>query len=133
MNKEIIKNELTFKAVRSSGAGGQHINKVSSKIELSFNISNSKGLSEQEKKQLIKHSKIKLTKENILILTCQESRSQHKNKDIVIHRFFELITKKLIKRKKRKPTKPTKISKIKRMLNKKRLSEKKENRKKIDI
>ncbi len=131
MNKDIILKELEFKAVRSSGAGGQHVNKVSSKIELYFNISSSDGLSDNEKTLLISRLSSKLTKDNTLIISCQDSRSQHSNKEFVIKRFFNLIEQKSKPKKIRKQTKPSKASKLKRLLNKKRLAEKKGNRKKI--
>lgn len=131
MNKEKITSELTFKAVRSSGAGGQHVNKVSSKVELTFNISTSEGISEEERELLYKNLASKLTKENLLILSCQESRSQHRNKELVIERFFNLITQNLFIPKVRKKTKPSKLVRKKRLDAKKRLSEKKENRKKF--
>lgn len=133
MNKEIINNELEFKAVRSSGAGGQHVNKVSSKVELTFDVKTSKGLTCEEKQLLYKNLANKLTKEEQLILTCQESRSQHRNKELIIERFFNLIEKALIVPKVRKKSKPSKLARQKRLDAKKRLSEKKNNRKKINF
>lgn len=131
MNQEQIYNELEFKAVRSSGAGGQHVNKVATKVELSFSIPNSIGLSDTEKERLLKNLANRLSKEHILTLTSQESRSQHKNKELVTKRFFELLKKALIKPKSRKATKPTKASVKRRIEAKKQQSEKKENRKKF--
>ena len=92
MISENILKELKFKAVRSSGAGGQHVNKVSSKIELFFDLQNSDSLTSEEKELLQKNLKSKLTKDGILMLQCAESRSQHKNKDIAIKRFLQIIT-----------------------------------------
>lgn len=131
MNNENLIKELNFKAIRSSGAGGQHVNKVSSKIELSFDLENSTSLSESEKERLKTKLSSKLTKENVLILFCDESRSQHRNKEIVIKRFIELIQQSLIRPKKRKKTKPSKASIKKRIDSKKKHSEKKNNRKKL--
>ena len=133
MNIENLIKELNFKAVRSSGAGGQHVNKVSSKVELTFDLENSKELSNKEKELLLKNLATKLTKENVLILQCDESRSQHKNKEIVINRFIKLLTKGLVRPKKRKPTKPSKSSIKKRLTLKKKLSDKKHTRKKPDL
>ena len=133
MNIENLIKELNFKAVRSSGAGGQHVNKVSSKVELTFDLENSKELSNKEKELLLKNLATKLTKENVLILQCDESRSQHKNKEIVINRFIKLLTKGLVRPKKRKPTKPSKSSIKKRLTLKKKLSNKKHTRKKPDL
>ena len=115
MNAEKIIKELQFKAVRSSGAGGQHVNKVSSKVELLFDLQNSTVFTEEEKELLIQKLKSKLTKENVLLLSCDESRSQHKNKEIVIKRFLALIINSLKVPKRRKATKPSKSSVQKRL------------------
>ncbi|MBI9040226.1 alternative ribosome rescue aminoacyl-tRNA hydrolase ArfB [Lutibacter sp.] len=125
MNKEAIIKELNFKAVRSGGAGGQHVNKVSSKVELIFDLQNSSEFSDDEKILLIKNLQSKLTKENMLLLNCDESRSQHKNKELVIKRFFSIIENGLKVPKKRKATKPTKSSIQKRIDKKKNVAIKK--------
>lgn len=130
MNKEAILKELNFKAVRSGGAGGQHVNKVSSKVELLFDLQNSSEFSDDEKELLFKNLQTKLTKENVLLLSCDESRSQHKNKEIVIERFFTIIEKGLKIPKKRKATKPTKSSIQKRIDKKKNTGLKKALRQK---
>lgn len=126
---QLIK-ELKFKAIRSSGAGGQHVNKVSSKIVLFFDIDSSPELSGEEKEILIYNLGPKLTKDNILILNCDESRSQHKNKEIIIQRFLQLIVNGLKVAKERKATKPNKSSIRKRLENKKKHAAVKANRKK---
>ena len=131
MNQSEILKELKFKAVRSSGAGGQHVNKVSSKVVLSFNVFTSEFLSEEEKELLKARLKNKLSKEGLLILSSDESRSQHRNKELVINRFTKLLTACLIRKKKRKATKISKLAKQKRMDAKKRVSEKKVSRKKF--
>lgn len=133
MNFETIHRELRFKAVRSSGAGGQHVNKVSSKVELSFDIPNSEGLSEEEKQRLTKNLASKLTKEGVLILSSSDSRSQHTNKEKVSKRFFEILKKSLVVPKKRKATKPTKAAIQKRLQNKQNQSAKKKLRKRPDL
>lgn len=125
MNTKKIIKELKFKAVRSSGAGGQHVNKVSSKVELIFDLQNSTEFTDEEKERLLKNLKTRLTKENLILLQCDESRSQHKNKEIVIERFFQLITNGLIVPKKRKATKPSKNSIKKRLEKKKKQAYKK--------
>ena len=132
MNQEQILNELQFKAIRSSGPGGQHANKVSSKVELSFQIAASDGFTERQKKRLLLKLGNKLSKEGVLILQCDESRSQHKNKDLVIKRFFKLLEKSLIVPKARKKSKPTRSSIEKRLKSKKIASLKKINRSKPD-
>ncbi|MEZ4809761.1 MAG: alternative ribosome rescue aminoacyl-tRNA hydrolase ArfB [Allomuricauda sp.] len=133
MNKEQILRELQFKAVRSSGAGGQHVNKVSSKVELSYNVDVSEGLSEPEKNRFRSKLKSRLTNEGVLVLQCDEARSQHRNKDLVVKRFFDLLKKTLEVPKKRKPTKPTKSSVEKRLKAKKMDADKKAGRKKPDL
>lgn len=129
MNRDLLLNELQFKAVRSSGAGGQNVNKVASKVELTFDLEASLGLSDEEKALLKKIIANRLTKENLLLLQCEESRSQHKNKTLVIQRFFEVIEAGLVVPKKRKATRiPQSV--IKKRLKKKSIrSEKKANRK----
>ena len=119
MDIDNLIRELSFKATRSSGAGGQHVNKVSSKIELTFDIQNSTILSEEQKQLLLKNLATRITKENILMLFCDESRSQHKNKEIITKRFLKIISNGLKIPKKRKPTK------ISRSANRKRLERKK--------
>lgn len=128
MNKEILLKELSDKAVRSSGAGGQHVNKVATKIELVFNVPKSEGLTEIEKEKIYLKLANRLTKDNVLLFQCDESRSQHKNKELVIIRFFEQIEKALKVPKKRKATKPSKSSIEKRLKSKKKAAEKKLNR-----
>ncbi|WP_445957500.1 alternative ribosome rescue aminoacyl-tRNA hydrolase ArfB [Yeosuana sp.] len=132
-DKDVLLQELTFKASRSSGAGGQHVNKVSSKIELIFNVTESLVFNEVQKERLIKKLRNRLTKEGILLLQCDESRSQHKNKEIVIKRFLDIIENGLIIPKKRIPTKIPRAVIKKRIKTKRRLSEKKAIRKKPDI
>ena len=132
-DKEVLLNELNFKAVRSSGSGGQHVNKVSSKIKLTFDLMNSLVFSERQKDILLLKLQNRLTKEGLLILQCDESRSQHKNKEIIIKRFLSVIYAALIIPKIRVRTKTPKSVIRKRLKNKRNLSEKKLNRKKPDL
>ncbi|WP_299116247.1 alternative ribosome rescue aminoacyl-tRNA hydrolase ArfB [uncultured Winogradskyella sp.] len=127
-------NEITYRAVRSSGSGGQHVNKVATKIELYFNLFGSVFFNEEQKERLKAYLQNRLTNSGILILSCGESRSQFKNKTIVTKRFLELIEEGLKEEKERLPTKIPKAVKQKRLLNKRKTSEKKANRKppKID-
>ena len=133
MDKEKIISELSFKAVRSSGAGGQNVNKVSSKVVLTFDLNASQCLSDEEKELILNKIKTKLTSENILILNCDEDRSQLKNKEIVIKRFLEIITKALIIPKPRKATKIPRSIIEKRLKNKASNSEIKQNRRKPEL
>ncbi len=133
METEKIISELNFKAVRSSGAGGQNVNKVSSKVVLTFDLTNSQALNEEEKFLISTKLATKLTSENLLILNCDEDRSQLKNKAIVTKRFLEVIEKALIVPKKRKATKVPKSVVEKRLKDKSVISEIKENRRKPKI
>ena len=133
MNKEKILNELKFKAVRSSGAGGQNVNKVSSKVVLTYDLNASQALSEDEKEVLTVKLKSKLTLENVLIINCDEDRSQLKNKEIVIKRFLDLITKALVVPKKRKPTKIPRSVIEKRLKNTSVMATIKQNRRKPEL
>ena len=133
MNTQELIKELKFKAVKSSGAGGQHVNKVSTKVELIFDLQNSSEFSKEEKELLVHNLKNKLTKENSLLLNCDESRSQHKNKELVIQRFLKLIENSLKVPKKRKATKPSKSSIEKRIDKKKKQAYKKAFRRKPEL
>ncbi len=133
MDKDRIISELTFKAVRSSGAGGQNVNKVSSKVVLTFDLVSSLALSDEEKELSLKKLKSKVTLEGILILNCDEDRSQLKNKNIVTKRFLEIIEKALIVPKPRKATKIPRSVIEKRLKDKSSISEIKQNRKKPDL
>ena len=133
MEPEKIISELQFKAVRSSGAGGQNVNKVSSKVVLSFDLKNSQVLSQEEKTLLENKLATRLTSEQILILNCDEDRSQLKNKAIVIKRFLDIITAGLVVAKIRKATKIPKSVIRKRIKEKKNLSEIKKSRRKPDF
>ena len=134
MNDKILQSELQFKAVRSSGAGGQNVNKVASKIELSFDLDASQGLSDEEKERLKQTIGNRLTKDNVLLLQCDESRSQHKNKIIIIKRFLDIIEEGLQVPKERVPTKIPRAIIKKRLKSKRIQSDTKANRKppKID-
>ena len=129
-NAHNLIQELSFKAVRSSGSGGQHVNKVSSKIELSFNLKDSLVLSHIQKQRIHHKLNHRLTKNDVLILQCGESRSQHRNKDLVIKRFLTIMRSCLVITKKRIPTKTPKAVVRKRLNDKRRKSEIKQNRRK---
>lgn len=133
MDSDKIISELNFKAVRSSGAGGQNVNKVSSKVVLSFDLNASQALSEEEKLLLQTNIAARLTIENILILNCDEDRSQLKNKEIVIKRFLEIVKKGLFVPKVRKATKIPKSVIKKRIKDKKNISDLKQSRRKPNL
>jgi ribosome-associated protein len=133
LDKEKIISELTFKAVRSSGAGGQNVNKVSSKVVLTFDLLNSHAISDEEKIRIQSKIATRLTSENLLILNCDEDRSQLKNKELVVKRFLELLKKALVIPKERKPTKVPKSVIEKRLKQKATTSVIKMTRKKPDL
>lgn len=133
MDKTIAIQELDFKAVRSGGAGGQHVNKVSTKVELFFDIENSKALSANEKERCYQKLGSKLTIENVLLLSCDDTRSQHRNKDLVIKRFLETMRTGLRVSKIRRKTKPKRSAIEKRLKSKKKHAEKKARRQRPDI
>ncbi|MGS2725467.1 alternative ribosome rescue aminoacyl-tRNA hydrolase ArfB [Psychroserpens sp. BH13MA-6] len=132
-DEQAILNELSFKAIRSSGAGGQHVNKTASKVELTFDLEASEVLSEAQKMLLKSNLQTRLTKAHVLILQCGESRSQHKNKATVIERFLNIIKENLEEEKERIPTKVPKAVVKKRLKSKRKISEKKANRKPPEI
>lgn len=133
MDNDKIISELSFKAVRSSGAGGQNVNKVSSKVVLTFDLEASQALSDDEKLLLKENLSARLTSENVLILNCDEDRSQLKNKEIVTKRFFDIIKKGLHVPKIRKATKIPKSVIKKRIKDKKNISDLKQSRRKPNL
>lgn len=121
---------MQFKAVRSSGAGGQNVNKVSSKVVLSFDLKISAAFSEEEKELLLSKLENKLTKEQVLILSCDEDRSQLRNKEIVIKRFLLIVEGALKVQKQRKATKIPRSVIEKRLKEKRNQSDIKQSRQK---
>ncbi|MBW2960385.1 alternative ribosome rescue aminoacyl-tRNA hydrolase ArfB [Mesonia aestuariivivens] len=128
-NRNHVLKEVNFKAVLSSGPGGQHANKTSTKVVLNWSLINSECFSEEQKERLLFKLQNRLTKNNVLQLSADHTRSQHKNKEIVIGRFFNALEEALRSSKPRKKTKPSKAAKLKRLKNKKIQSDKKTNRK----
>lgn len=123
-------SEFVFQTSRSSGAGGQNVNKVNSKVELRFTIPCSTLLNDQEKSLLSSKLESKITAEGTLIIVSQEERSQLQNKLLCIEKFYKTIARALTIPKKRKTTSPS-IGSVERRINTKRLvSERKEMRKK---
>jgi len=131
IERELIK-ECIFKTARSGGKGGQNVNKVETKVELWFNIPESQKLTEDEKTLMLKKLETKLDKENVLHLQEQSDRTQLKNKELLILKFYKLVVQALKVSKPRKATKLSKAIKAKRSENKKVLSEKKQLRRKIN-
>ena len=122
--------EFSFATSRSSGAGGQNVNKVNTKVELRFSIPNSQLLTDDEKATLYIKLASKLTLEGELIIVSQVERNQLGNKERCIEKFDKTIARALAPKKKRVATKPTRASREKRIFEKKTQAEKKEMRKK---
>ncbi|TGE20486.1 aminoacyl-tRNA hydrolase [Hymenobacter aquaticus] len=125
--------ELQFQTSRSSGPGGQNVNKVESRVELRFHIGNSQLLSDEQKQTLLAKLASKLTTEGELLLTAQEDRSQLRNRETVVQKFYDTLRKALHKPKARKATKPSKGAVRQRLESKKKHGEKKASRGKLDF
>ncbi|HET9055190.1 MAG TPA: alternative ribosome rescue aminoacyl-tRNA hydrolase ArfB [Cyclobacteriaceae bacterium] len=131
LSATLLQPELALSASRSSGPGGQHVNKVNSKITLKFDVPNSLVLTDEEKSVLLTKLASRLSTEGVLILTSQDKRSQLQNKEAVMTKLDVLLAKAFEKRKARKATRPSKGSVQQRMKKKKEHSEKKQWRKKL--
>lgn len=129
MNFSELLKEVKYKAVRSSGSGGQNVNKVATKVQLYWDLINSEFLYEEDKEKIQLYFTSRINSKGVLILSCDETRSQLRNKKTVTERFIEELKKSLIEEKERIPTKIPKAVKQKRLKNKRRNSEKKANRK----
>ena len=128
--RECLKREVSFKTSRSSGPGGQHVNKTESKVELSWNLEESKCLSDGLKLLVKQKLASRFTDQGILLLTSEKHRSQHRNREEVTERFLEMIAASLVPARKRHPTRPTRSSVEKRIKTKKIRGEIKRSRRK---
>jgi ribosome-associated protein len=124
----IPREELDVRVSRSSGAGGQHVNKTSSRVEIFWNVVNSRALTDQQRSLLREKLASRLTTDGNLRVVASDMRSQIRNRELVERRLAELIARSLIIPKKRKPTKPTKAAKEARLEAKRRHSSKKRER-----
>ncbi len=120
--------ELTYKTSRSSGAGGQNVNKVETSVTVLWKVADTEFFSNEEIELISEKLKNRINLDGILQLTVSESRTQLQNKKIATEKILELVEKSLIKPKPRKATKPSKRQIEKRITAKKQISEKKENR-----
>ncbi len=107
--------ELVFTASRSGGPGGQHANKTSSRVTLHWSVATTSALSEQQRWRVKKNLASRLTQDGVLQLHVEDSRSQHRNKELACERLVEVIKKALFVPKKRRATKPSKASKKRRV------------------
>lgn len=123
-------SELIFKTTRSSGPGGQNVNKVNSKVILKWDVVHSNILTPEQKEVLLKKAASRLTSDGVLLLNEQGSRSQVQNKEVVMQKLDKLLQIAFTPRKIRKATKPTKASRKKRVQEKKHRAEKKQWRRK---
>ncbi|SHI35492.1 ribosome-associated protein [Hymenobacter daecheongensis DSM 21074] len=120
--------EVQFQTSRSSGPGGQNVNKVESRVELRWRLAESALLSDEQKQMLLQKLASRLTAEGELLVVAQEDRSQLRNKETALLKFHQLLLKALHKPKARKATKPSKGAVRQRLESKKKHGEKKANR-----
>jgi ribosome-associated protein len=118
-------SEIDFRTSRSGGPGGQNVNKVESKVELLFDVSNSPSLTDGQRNRIFSRLRNRIDSDGVLHLSSQSSRSQWENKERVVAEFVRLLRAALKPAKKRVKTRPSKSSKEKRLKKKKILSEKK--------
>ncbi len=124
-----LKTELKFRTSRSSGPGGQSVNKVNTRVELMFDVWDSSVLSSDQKETISNKLNNRINVDGVLLLSSDETRSQLKNKELVVSRFIQLLNEAVTPVKKRKATKRSRASVEKRLRNKKYQSDKKKNRK----
>jgi ribosome-associated protein len=128
-HKKQLETEIVFSATRSSGPGGQNVNKVNTRVELRFSVLNSTVFSEEEKARIHLKLKNRINSEGELVLTSQTGRTQLDNKEKALEKFIELLEKALTIQKKRLKSRPTVASRLKRLESKKNLALKKQLRK----
>ena len=128
----INESELKESFIRSSGPGGQHVNKVATAVQLRFNAKNSRDISEEVYNRLRTIAGSRLTEDGNLIIESREYRSQSKNRQVALEKLISLLQQAAKKPKRRTPTRPSKASVEKRLRNKRLQSEKKKSRRNID-
>jgi ribosome-associated protein len=124
--------EITFQTSRSSGPGGQNVNKVESRVELRWNLDQSQVLTPIQKQLILEKIAGQLTAEGYLLVVAQDDRSQLRNKEIALARFYELLQKSLRRPKPRRATRPSAGAVRQRLDSKKRQGEKKASRRKLN-
>jgi len=124
-------SELHFRFARSSGPGGQHVNRSATQVELLFDVANSPSLDETQRRRVLRKLKSRIDKEGILHLVSQETRSQLRNREEVVERFQELMREVLHVPKRRRPTRPTQGARERRLEEKRRRSQIKRRRRPV--
>jgi ribosome-associated protein len=124
----IPRTELDVRVSRSSGAGGQHVNKTSSRVEIFWNVVGSRALSEEQRARLREKLASKLTTEGSIRVVASDMRSQSRNRELAEERLADLVRRALVIPRKRRATKPTRAAKEARLDSKKRHSTKKRDR-----
>jgi ribosome-associated protein len=124
----IPRSELDIRVSRSSGAGGQHVNKTSSRVEIFWNVAASRALTDEQRARLLERLESRLTTEGSIRIVASDMRSQVRNRDLAEERLAETVRRALVVPKKRRPTRPTRASKEARLDSKKKRSQKKSER-----
>jgi ribosome-associated protein len=129
----IPRTELDVRVSRSSGAGGQHVNKTSSRVEIFWNVLASRALTEEQRTRLLEKLASRLTTEGSIRVVASDMRSQSRNRDLAEERLTDLVRRALIVPRKRRATKPTRAAKEARLESKKRHSTKKRDRRDTQV
>ena len=124
-------SELHFRFARSSGPGGQHVNRSATQVELLFDVANSPSLDETQQQRVLSKLKSRIDKEGVLHLVSQETRSQLRNREEAVERFQELMSGALRVPKSRRPTRPTRAARERRLEEKRRRGEAKRGRRPV--
>jgi ribosome-associated protein len=128
----IPRAELTYRATRSGGPGGQHVNTSSTRVELAWDVAGSPSLTDAQRALILEKLANRISGEGVLQLSASEHRSQHQNREAVTERFVELVRQALVVPKKRKKTRPSKAAREARLHAKKHRSEVKRRRRSLE-
>ena len=124
--------ELTYRAMRAGGPGGQHVNTSSTRVELTWNVAASASLTEEQRARILERLRRRIDGNGVLRLTDAGTRSQHRNRERVTARFVDLLAAAFVERKQRRPTKPPRAAKQARLEEKKRRAETKKLRGRVE-